>query len=200
MKKYETIESAWFDLCMRCQKEGFEYIIDKGSFEKSKRIQLPYVAFMIENTRPLHVTYKGQNITTEQEIMSYFTDYLMSEEISENETYRYGNRLTPHLGKVIEMLYKTPMTNQAVIEVGRPEDTGTIDPPCLRICSWKVVDGKLNLTTFWRSWDCYAGLPVNLGGLTLLNEYVAMMAGIPVGSLVCFSDGLHLYDYQLKAL
>ena len=93
------------------------------------------------------------------------------------------------------MLKKTPMTNQASISVAQPTDTKLEHPPCLRDLSWKIVDGKLNLTSYWRSWDLHSGLPTNLGGLELLNELVAYEVGVPVGKQICFSDGGHVYDY-----
>ncbi len=94
----------------------------------------------------------------------------------------------------------TPDTNQAIIEVGRPEDVDLADPPCLRFVSWKKVNDRLQLTVFFRSWDVANGLPFNLGGLQLLNESIANLVGIPVGELIAYSDGLHAYDMSYGVL
>ncbi len=34
-----------------------------------------------------------------------------------------------------------------------------------------IKDNKLDMHTSWRSWDLFAGLPENLGGMTRLLEY-----------------------------
>jgi len=101
----------------------------------------------------------------------------------------------PHLATVIAMLRNTPSTNQATIEIAKPEDILLESPPCLRVLSWKVVGRQLWLTSFWRSWDLYAALSTNLGGLQLLNEMVAEATGIEPGSQIAYSDGGHIYDH-----
>jgi thymidylate synthase len=72
---------------------------------------------------------------------------------------------------------------------------GESDPPCLRCITWQVNDeGKLDIYTFWRSWDLFAGMPMNLAGIQLLNEYVAGFIGREPGAQVCYSSGSHVYD------
>lgn len=200
MNKYRTINEAWFYSCRYILKTGYRYKIDRGSFSGTIREQVPALAFEIINPweRPLEVTFMGKHIVTQDQIEQYFTHYLMSEKVSENETYTYGSRLVPHIDEVINMLCETPMTNQATIEIGRPEDIELEDPPCLRLVSWKVVEGELNLSCFFRSWDVAMGMPTNLGGLQLLNEYVAEMVGLKSGSLYAYSDGAHIYVDNFK--
>jgi len=200
--KFNTIEDAWFTLCSRTKISGEEYTIDKGSFAGCKRRQLPFTAFMVlwPWTRPLSVTYKGQNIITQEQAEKYFAEYLLNPNVAANEQYTYGSRIAPQLDTIINMLSKTPMTNQAVIEVAQPSDLNLPDPPCLRVVSWKVSEKKLNLCCYFRSWDLYAGLPTNLCGLQFLNEYIAEMTGLSLGKLIAFSDGAHLYDYAFDLI
>jgi len=54
----------------------------------------------------------------------------------------------------------------------------------------------LTLSCYFRSWDLWAGFPVNLGGLELLKQYVAQETGLENGSMYCYSSGLHIYGYQ----
>jgi len=124
--------------------------------------------------------------------------YLFSDEIQETEEYTYGKRIFQYMPTLIEMLRENPYTNQAVIEVGQPSDILLSDPPCLRVLSFKVVEGAVNLGCYFRSWDCFGGLPTNLGGLTMLNRLVASEAGLREGKLICFSDGLHVYMDHIK--
>jgi len=101
----------------------------------------------------------------------------------------------PRLDTLIEMLRESPGTNQATIEIARPEDILLESPPCLRVLSWKVIESELWLTSFWRSWDLYAALSTNLGGLQLLNEMIAEAAGLETGAQIAYSDGAHIYDH-----
>lgn len=195
------ISNAWYCMVRECLDDGYEYLIERGSFAGHHRKQMPYIAVKIAHpeSRPLAVEYNGCMLSTDKAIVNYFTQ-LTTPEKATNEVYTYGERLAPELPKVMNMLKKTPMTNQATIEIGRPEDIELEDPPCLRVVSWKVVDGKLQLSFFFRSWDAVNGVPFNLGGLQLLNEIVAEYTGIPTGPLIAYSDGLHVYDMSYNIL
>ena len=111
----------------------------------------------------------------------------------------YGNYIAPQLPFVIEKLIQSKgNTNQATISVGDREAAKLADPPCLRVIDFKVVNGFLNMSILFRSWDLFCGMPENLGGLQLLKEYV--LANIenefPVldGKIIAYSSGLHLYE------
>ena len=201
MRTYRTIGEAWLNVNQECLA-GRTYTIDRGSFEGHQRKQLDTLAFVITRpeTRPLGVSYRGTDISSDDSIYNYFVNYLVNPTVAVNEAYTYASRIAPYLPDIAMMLGKTPNTNQAIIEVGRPEDTRLDDPPCLRILSWKVTPGGLQLTTFWRSWEVYAALPVNLGGLQLLNEMMAEWAGLKPGLQVCYSDGAHKYDHSWKLI
>jgi thymidylate synthase len=147
-------------------------------------------------------------------IDDYFVNYLMNPELAENETYTYASRIQhcmpkggTQLERVVEMLKETPLTNQAVIEVGAPDDIdvcygkdGKLDPPCLRLIDFKVIpsdnDLALTVTVYFRSWDLWAGFPTNLGGIELLKQYVASEANLKNGPMYAYSAGAHIYGYQ----
>ena len=197
MISYSTISEAWFYSCREAVENGREYRIDRGSYTGTKRRQLDYLAFIITapQIRPLGINFSGEQISSDAEIERYFNDYLINPSVCENETYTYSSRLAPNLEHVALMLREAPNTNQATIEIGRPEDCFLDDPPCLRLVSWKAIGRRLQLSCFFRSWDLYGGLPTNLGGLQLLNETMAEWADLKPGPLVAYSDGGHVYDY-----
>jgi thymidylate synthase len=71
--------------------------------------------------------------------------------------------------------------------------------PCLRGLDFKIKDGQLITSVVFRSWDLYAGFPENMGGFTLLNEYIAdQLEGVKPGPLAFTSAGLHCYGYQME--
>ena len=194
--------------------------IQHGSFEgEQSRLQFPYFLGFVEYplTDMIVAMPEGSNIpapTSAQKAQEYFEQYIIGSELSENETYTYGQRINISLFHVIDLLKKSPINNQSLIEIGRPDDIytcrgkdGKLDPPCLRLIAFKVIPyynngtldltrSKLNMSVYFRSWDLYAGMPENLAGLAKLLEFVSDEVGIPVGHLYAASDGLHLYAYQ----
>ena len=73
--------------------------------------------------------------------------------------------------------------------------------PCLRGLDFKIKDSRLITHVIYRSWDLYAGWPQNMGGFTLLNEYIAyQLPNVIPGPMAFSCAGLHCYDYQLENL
>ncbi len=216
----KTIPDAWFQLIYNLFDNAYAQKIQKGSFENEQyRLQYPGIAVYIE-----HPDYDmvptippGSGIpapTAKDYIEDYFVNYLMNPELAENETYRYSSRIhnrmpngRTQLERVMDILRKTPLTNQAVIEIATPVDLdicygkdGKLDPPCLRLLDFKVIpiDDELVLTVsaYFRSWDLWAGFPTNLGGIELLKQFVASEACLKNGPMYAYSAGAHIYGYQ----
>ncbi len=216
----KSISDAWFQLIYNIFDRSYTQKIQKGSFEKEQyRLQYPSIAVYIEHPAedmvPIIPPALGiPSPTTMEYIEDYFAAYLMDPELSENETYKYASRIQhpmpnggTQLDRVIEMLKNTPLTNQAIVEIGSPDDhdvcignDGKLDPPCLRLLDFKAVpEGDelvLSISCYFRSWDLWAGFPTNLGGLELLKAYVASEAGLKNGPMYAYSSGAHIYGYQ----
>ncbi len=218
--KAKTISDAWFQIIYNIFDYSYTQQIQKGSFEKEQyRLQYPGLAVFIEHPDqdivPVIPPALGiPSPTTMEYIEDYFANYLMDPELAENETYRYSSRIHhpmpkggTQLERAIEMLKQTPLTNQAIVEIGSPEDhdvcignDGNLDPPCLRLLDFKAIpEGDelvLTLSCYFRSWDLWAGFPSNLGGLELLKQYAAEEAGLKSGHMYAYSAGAHIYGYQ----
>ena len=198
-----TIGDAWREVMWLCIKNGYDFMVKAGSYIGQIRKQLPFVTIVIDNPwlRPLS-PIMPPNIpgpTNEEKIEKYFTRYLMSEQKDPNEEYTYGEFIVEQIDRIIQLLREScGNTNQATICIGNTKTTFLPDPPCLRHISFKIVDGRLNMSVYFRSWDLYAGLPENLGGLQLLKEYILanIEDSLPVidGKIIAFSDGLHIYS------
>lgn len=80
-----------------------------------------------------------------------------------------------------------------------PDETKRKTSPCLRLLDFRIIDGFLTTNVVYRSWDIWA-FPENMGGFTLLNEYVADQIGINPGPLTFSCKSLHAYDYQLEII
>lgn len=216
----KTISDAWFQLIFNLFDMAYSQNIQKGSFENEQyRLQYPGIAVFIEHPYADMVPTIPPGIgipapTTMEYIEDYFANYLMNPELGENETYTYASRIQhtmpqggSQLERVIDMLKSTPLTNQAVIEIGTPEDLdicygkdGKLDPPCLRLLDFKVIPSDhsflLTVSIYFRSWDLWAGFPTNLGGIELLKQYVASETSLKNGPMYAYSAGAHIYGYQ----
>jgi len=229
-----TISDLWFQLIFKVlDTMGHSYIqdIQRGSFEKEQvRFQFPGIAGFISQPWtgmvPVMPVGMEQLAPTSREVIDdYFAAYLMDPALGENEVYKYASRihqkawltqtqsgnlragLYSQLEFIIDMLKKTPLTNQAVIAIADPGDIkfcwgndGKYDPPCLRTIDFKVIpdeDGLiLTVSAYFRSWDIWAGLPTNLGGLELLKQFVADQAGLKSGPMYIYSAGAHVYGHH----
>jgi len=203
-----TIDSAWREVMWLCVKNGYDFLVKGGSYVGQIRKQLEGVKIVIDQpgTRPLApILPPGvPPPTSDEKIEAYFLRYIVGSEKSDNEVYTYGEFISKQLVRIVELLVSSNgNTNQATICIGNIETTFLDDPPCLRSISFKVVNGRLNMTVYFRSWDLYAGLPENLGGLQRLKEIVlaylqAAEMQVEDGKIVAFSDGLHLYDQYFQ--
>ncbi len=216
----KTISDAWFQLIYNIFDNSYTQKIQKGSFEKEQyRLQYPGLAVYIEHPDQDMVPVIPPALgipapTTMEYIEDYFANYLMNPELAENETYKYASRINhpmpkggTQLERVIEMLKETPLTNQAIVEIGSPDDhdvcignDGKLDPPCLRLLDFKAIPVRdelvLTVSCYFRSWDLWAGFPTNLGGIELLKRYAAEETGLKSGPMYVYSAGAHIYGYQ----
>ncbi len=192
-----SLDEAWFLTLKGILQNGLAYQIDRGSFKGQHRLELPFLA--LEITDPFRqlipIVPIGIPAPTSQEYVDGYLLYLMTSAKKDGEQYTYGARLAPWLPTVIAMLTSTPQTNQACLEVARPEDIELDDPPCLRMVQFKVRPHGLDMFCYFRSWDVWAGLPSNLAALCMMGRYVAEEVGIPFGYVYAVSMGAHLYEY-----
>jgi thymidylate synthase len=124
----------------------------------------------------------------------------------------YQKKSFSQIDWIIEHFKKYPYNNHCTAEIGKGDDVLLEHAPCLRLISWKIVptvtgigtmleqqiEDRLSITVFFRSWDFWSGFPTNLGGLQLLNEYVADAIGVKPGKMFAVSDGLHIYSHNLQ--
>ncbi len=200
-----TINDVWRDAMWCCVRNGYDYKIEKGSYEGQIRRQLDYVVIRVLEpwTKPLavnvpeHLNFSSP--TSEESIEQYFCHYLLGDTELENQQYTYSQYISKQIYKVINILIKSKgNTNQATIAVGNENSVYLSDPPCLRTIDFKVVNGKLNMSLYFRSWDFVVGLPENLGGLQLAKEYVLMYLkqyfDVEDGEIIAYSSGSHIYS------
>ena len=101
---------------------------------------------------------------------------------------------------VIETLTKEPTSRQALITIHDPAKDSllklkTKDIPCTRSLHFMIVEGKLNMYAHLRSNDTLWGAQaVNWYNFTLMQQYVAKILGVPLGSYFHIADNFHYYE------
>jgi len=194
------LSEAWF-LCLRkVLTEGYQYKIERGSYQGQHRKELEYVVVHIQNpgTPPLVPSVpQGVPSPSTMEYIESYLPYLMTSHKAEGEQYTYGQYLEKQIAEVIRM-YKEDghNTNQAFMAVGDAKSIFQSDPPCLRSIDTRIRDNKLHFLVYFRSWDLWAGFPSNLAAIQLLKEYMADEIGVGDGEIIASSKGLHLYEYS----
>jgi len=149
-----------------------------------------------------------------------YVRYIMTAEKAPGEQYTYGERLCAAMAyqhhesqesrwitadtiNQIEHIIHTYKTgghrnNQMVLQIAQPSDLLLEDPPCLRHIDTRIQDNRLNFFPYFRSWDLFSGLPANLAGISMLQEYMAAEIGVEQGEMLCTSKGLHVYGYAVE--
>ena len=194
------LPEAWF-LCLRSVlAEGYEYRIDRGSFEGQRRRELDLAVVQIRQPgiRPLVPDVpQGVPPPTTMEYVETYLPYLMTSCKEKGEQYTYGEDLESQIPEVIRM-YKEGghNTNQAYMAVGSRESIYMGDPQCLRGIHTRIRYGRFHFVVYFRSWDLWGGFPSNLAALQLMKEYMATEIGVPDGELICISSGMHLYEHS----
>jgi thymidylate synthase len=125
-------------------------------------------------------------------------------------------KLTVHAPNQIEWVIDHFKTHghgneHCYITVGYPESNKAYDvpftneqerktSPCLRGLDFRIIDGELTTSVYYRSWDLWSGWPCNMGGFVLLNEYVADSVGVYPGPLSFSCKSLHAYSFHMDVM
>ncbi len=227
------LDEAWYVALRHCFMFGHEWTIESGSYKGQKRYEFDSFTCFVKNPGegplvPIMPEASGLTPPTSKEYVgSYFANYLMSDVLSKNEVYTYGERLVnpmyrhakraerkdqievtdgPRMGisqveEIIkEILYSKGKSNQTCMEIAMPNDVLLNDPPCLRLIDTRVRYNKLHFFVYFRSWDLYAGFPANLGGIELLKQYMVSelnSRGFEVQNGSIFASSKGLHVYDM---
>jgi thymidylate synthase len=200
---------AWFKTLSKIWREGDVFKVGFGSEEtETKKLNITIEISNPEN-RPL-VSDKAP--CDFKYVQGYALEYLWSGECAETEVYTYGSRLNKPVNQIEEAIkrYAEEQRDRQVTMVIRlPTDIKKFDekdkksePPCLSLIDTEILDGKMHLTCYFRSWDAFGGLPANIAGLQLFNEaFVAEIneradLGLETGKLIFHSKNCHIYKRQ----
>jgi hypothetical protein len=121
----------------------------------------------------------------------------------------YGQRWRHGLGydqlaEIISQLKTNPNSRQAVLQMwgAGKDDLRQLTPkPCNLVASFHIHNGVLDMTVFNRSNDLIFGcLGANAVHFAILQEYIASMIGVKIGTYYQITTNLHLYEDHLIEL
>ena len=117
--------------------------------------------------------------------------------------WRHALRMD-QLDEIVAQLRKDPTTRQAVLQMwgaGVQELMSASAKPCNLICTFRILDGKLDMTVFNRSndliWGCCGANAVHF---PIMQEYMAARIGVEVGRYHQISTNLHLYQAHINMM
>jgi len=209
--KYATVKAfdipgAWYRTLEEIWENGEDFSVGYGSevtmtrkLNLSIRITNPESRPLVAEKAPCDMKY----------INSYALQYLWAGVKEEGETYTYASRLrepVDQIEQVIERYVEEPRDRQLTMVIRQPQDIQKTlagmkhEPPCLTVMDTELLDGKMHLTCYFRSWDAFAGLPANVAGIQIFNEALVSelnaRAGTDytTGELVFHSKNCHIYS------
>jgi len=201
---------AWFQALNQIWNEGDSFQVGYGSeITETKKLNLT-IEIAHPETRPLVSDKAPCDI---RYVQGYALEYLWCGEKQDEETYTYGSRLNNPVNQIEEAVkrYAQEQRDRQVTMVIRlPEDIKKSlaarrhEPPCLSLIDTEILEGKMHLTCYFRSWDAYAGLPANIAGLQFFNEAFVKEINssgnlsLETGKLIFHSKNCHIYKRQFK--
>lgn len=130
-------------------------------------------------------------------------DVVFQKESSSVYYYTYGARIFRYADQknqldeyIIPLLKKDPESRRAILVIYNPLSDSKPDikeSPGLISIFFKVVDGKLNVTSLVRSNDMFIGWPANVYQVYCIQKYVAKILGLGLGSLTTISHSAHIF-------
>jgi len=121
--------------------------------------------------------------------------------------YTYGERLRAwalpggvpldQIEQAIARLRASSSTRRATAVTWiAPVDSSKEEVPCMIVDDFKLREGRLHLSIFFRSHDFAGAYPANLYGLARLLQYVAGEVGAEPGSISTTSSSAHIYEHD----
>lgn len=162
---------------------------------------------IVYNENPDHPYFPAYFPFEKKDLETYYPQVLSAKHIP-GIAYTYGQRLRSHDGidqiqNIIDLIKTRPFSKKMVAFTANvKEDWNQVnkgDTPCLTQVICSLQDGKLFMTTHFRSQDMVHGWPRNVFSMHKLQKLIADETGYPLGAFVMITHSAHIYsdDYEL---
>lgn len=106
----------------------------------------------------------------------------------------YGQRVSQQLPRVLQQLKETPGSRRATLYIGKPEDVGEKEKPCMQMAQFQIRNEMLLTTVYARSWDVLSGLPYDIIMFQGVTAILANILGLRPGPVTFMVGSLHVYE------
>lgn len=200
-----TISDAWHRGLGLIWRQGQEICDERGTRIK----ELLSLQIVVED--PYREMIPSEYSWNEERLEEYALQLLSGR--NPGFEYTYGERLRAwslsvpgdcapsqpidQIEQAIRRLKASPATRRATAVTWiAPIDCAKEEVPCMIVDDFKLRDGRLNLSVFFRSHDFAGAYPANLYGLARVLEYVASEVGAEPGSISTTSSSAHVYEHD----
>lgn len=195
-----TISDAWHRGLNLIWQHGQEISDERGT----RILELLSLQVVVED--PYHEMIPAEYSWNEERLDEYAHQLLSCE--NPGFEYTYGERLRAwsvpgcsemidQIEQVIRRLKASPSSRRATAVTWIPMvDSAKDEVPCMIVDDFKLRDGCLNLSVFFRSHDYAGAYPANLYGLARVLEHVSKEVGARPGSISTTSASAHVYEHD----
>jgi thymidylate synthase len=195
----KTISDAWLRALNLIWRQGAQITDERGT-----RIR-EILSLQVVVEDPYQEMIPVQYSWNEERLEEYAMQLLSGE--NPGFEYTYGERLRAwhlpdmpaqdQIGQVILRLKASANTRRATAVTWIvPIDAAKDEVPCMIVDDFKLRDGRLHLSIFFRSHDFAGAYPANLYGLARLLQYVSREVGAEPGSISTTSASAHIYEHD----
>jgi thymidylate synthase len=194
-----TISDAWHRGLNLIWRQGAQITDERGTRIK----ELLSLQVVVED--PYQEMIPAEYSWNEERLEEYAQQLLSGK--NPGFEYTYGERLRAwslpgmpaldQIEQVILRLKASANTRRATAVTWiAPVDAAKDEVPCMIVDDFKLRDGRLHLSIFFRSHDFAGAYPANLYGLARLLQYVSSQVGAEPGSISTTSASAHIYEHD----
>lgn len=195
-----SISDAWHRGLNLIWQQGHEISDERGT----RILELLCLQVVVED--PYHEMIPAEYSWNEERLDEYALQLLSCE--NPGFEYTYGERLRAwtmpgcsevidQIEQIIRRLKASPSSRRATAVTWIPMvDSAKDEVPCMIVDDFKLRDGCLNLSVFFRSHDYAGAYPANLYGLARVLEHVSKEVGARPGSISTTSASAHVYEHD----
>ena len=211
-RSFKNANEAFKYLYKRIRKDGADFAGTKALFD---------VGFYIENPTERSITSKKRKWSkkyAQAELEWYFSadpsidklgeiygkippiwEKMAREDRTVNSNYGWQWFRNGQIAEVIYKLLNNKETRQAAVSIydGKEIDKYEKDTPCTYAIQFTVVNDKLNMSVLMRSNDLWYGFCNDQYCFSYLQELIAALLDLEVGTYYHYAHNMHLYNNKL---
>jgi thymidylate synthase len=186
---------VWIKYCLLVSQNGSDFYDEEDSI-----IELRDVLISFKNLDPRDDVFQKFG---DKKVIDMYSKKMQSTDIIPELNSSYGKRLFDQQGFnqinwVINRLKRKPETKAATISLLLPNDPGP-RIPCLCILDFKIRDGELKLSGYFRSQNVLRSY-ANFISIKELQDKVAKQLGVKTGEMTFLVSSAHIYDKDMAEI